>query len=92
MARQKLAIFLVALFCAMSYSPMVDASPPKQVDVEIGLGPEGMSDKFIVEVPDGEIVTEFDIEVIEKPWRCNAYRHLVFFGLRVGEHVIVHLK
>ena len=71
MARQKLAIFLVALFCAMSYSPMADASPPKQVDVEIGLGPEGMSDKFIVEVPDGEIVTEFDIEVIEKPWAID---------------------
>ena len=55
MARQRLAIFLVALFCAMSYSPMVDANPPsRQVDVVIGLGPEGMSDKFFVEVPDGE--------------------------------------
>ena len=72
MARQKLAIFLVALFCAMSYLPMVDASSPsRQVDVEIGLGPEGMSDKFFVEVPDGEIVTDFDVKVIEKTWAID---------------------
>ena len=67
MARQRLAFFLVTLFCAMSYAPLVDANPPsRQVDVVIGLGPDGMSDQFFVEVPDGEIVTDFNVKIFEE--------------------------
>ena len=71
MARQRLALFLVLMFCAMSYLPMVNANPNRQVDVVIGLGPNGMSDQFTVEVPNGEIVTDFDVKVFEEPWPIN---------------------
>lgn len=69
MARQSLALFLVTLFCLMSYAPMVDASTPtRKVEVEIGLGPDGISEQFIVEIPEGEIITDFNVKVIEKSW------------------------
>jgi len=69
MGRPRLAVFLVILFCAMSFGPLVNANPPsRQVDVVIGLGPDGMSDQFFVEVPDGEIVTNFNVKIFEKPW------------------------
>ena len=69
MARPRLAIFLVMMFCAMSAGPMVNASPPsRQIDVVIGLGPDGMSDQFYVEVPDGDIVTDFNVKMFEKTW------------------------
>ena len=55
----------------MSYLPMVNANPNRQVDVVIGLGPNGMSDQFTVEVPNGEIVTDFDVKVFEEPWPIN---------------------
>ncbi|MBT4066677.1 MAG: hypothetical protein HOE76_05615 [Euryarchaeota archaeon] len=72
MARQRMALFLVAMFCVMSYSPLVNANPPsRQVDVVVGLGPDGMSDQFFVEVPDGEIVTDFNVKVFEKAWPIN---------------------
>ena len=66
-----MALFLVLMFCAMSYLPMVNANPNRQVDVVIGLGPNGMSDQFTVEVPNGEIVTDFDVKVFEEPWPIN---------------------
>ena len=47
---------------------MVNATPNRHVDVVIGLGPNGMSDQFSVEVPNGEIVTDFDVKVFEQPW------------------------
>jgi hypothetical protein len=69
MGRPRLAVSLVILFCAMSFGPLVNANPPtRQVDVVIGLGPDGMSDQFFVEVPDGEIVTDFNVKIFEKPW------------------------
>ena len=71
MARQSMALFLVLMFCAMSCLPMVDANPNRSVDVVVGLGPNGMSDQFTIEVPDGEIVTDFDVKVFEKPWPIN---------------------
>ena len=71
MARQSMALFLVLMFCAMSCLPMVNANPNRNVDVVIGLGPNGMSDQFTIEVPDGEIVTDFDVKVFEKPWPIN---------------------
>ena len=71
MARQRLALFLVLMFCGMSCLPMVNANPNRSVDVVIGLGPNGMSDQFTIEVPDGEIVTDFDVKVFEKPWPIN---------------------
>ena len=71
MARQRLALFLVLMFCGMSCLPMVNANPNRNVDVVIGLGPNGMSDQFTIEVPDGEIVTDFDVKVFEKPWPIN---------------------
>ena len=53
----------------MSYAPLVDANPPsRQVDVVIGLGPDGMSEQFFVEVPDGEIVTDFNVKIFEETW------------------------
>ena len=68
MARQKLALFLVFMFCAMSYLPMVNASPNRTVDITIGLGPNGISDQFTIDIPDGDIVTDFDVKLFEKPW------------------------
>ena len=56
----------------MSYAPLANANPPsRQIDVVVGLGPDGMSDQFFVEVPDGEIVTDFNVKVFEKPWPIN---------------------
>ena len=72
MARQRLALFLVTMFCLMSYAPLVNANPPsREVDVVIGLGPDGMSDQFYVEIPDGEIVTDFNVKIFEKTWPIN---------------------
>ena len=68
MARQKLALFLVFMFCGMSYLPMVNASPNRTVDITIGLGPNGISDQFTIDIPDGDIVTDFDVKLFEKPW------------------------
>ena len=69
MARPRLAFFLVMMFCVVSCGPLVNATPPsRQVDVVIGLGTDGMSDQFYVEVPDGDIVTDFDVKIFEKPW------------------------
>ena len=56
----------------MSYTPLANANPPsRQIDVVVGLGPDGMSDQFFVDVPDGEIVTDFNVKVFEKPWPIN---------------------
>ena len=71
MARQNLALFLVAMFCAMSWLPLANASANRQVDVEIGLGPNGISDQFTLDVPDGDIVTDFDVKIFEKSWPIN---------------------
>ena len=71
MARQNLALFLVAMFCAMSWLPLANASADRQVDVEIGLGPNGISDQFTIDVPDGDIVTDFDVKIFEKSWPIN---------------------
>ena len=72
MARQRLAFFLVVMFCGMSYSPLANANAPsREIDVVVGLGPDGMSDQFFVDVPDGEIVTDFNVKVFEKPWPIN---------------------
>ena len=51
MARQNLALFLVTMFCAMSWLPLVDASPNRHVDVVVGLGPNGISDQFTHRCP-----------------------------------------
>ena len=60
------------MFCGMSYAPLANANPPsRQIDVVVGLGPDGMSDQFFVDVPDGEIVTDFNVKVFEKPWPIN---------------------
>jgi hypothetical protein len=69
MARQGLALFLVTLFCLMSCAPLVDASAPlRSVDIEIGLGPNGISEQFIVDIPEGEIITDFNVKIIEESW------------------------
>ena len=68
MAKQNLALFLVSMFCAMSCLPMVDATPNRSVDVTVSLGPDGISDQFSIEVPDGDIITDFDVKVFEKSW------------------------
>ena len=47
---------------------MVDATPNRQIDVEVTLGPNGISDQFSVVVPDGEIVTGLDFEIFESSW------------------------
>ena len=69
MARQSLAVYLALLFCLVAFSPMVDASNPlRKVEVEIGLGPNGISEQFVVEIPEGEIISDFNVKVIEKSW------------------------
>ena len=68
MAKQNLALFLVSMFCAMSFLPLVDATPNRSVDVTVRLGPNGISDQFSIEVPDGDIVTDFDVKVFENSW------------------------
>lgn len=72
MARQRTAFFLVIMFCGMSLVPFANAnSPSRQVDVNVGLGPNGMSDQFKVEVPDGEIVTDLSLKIHENTWPVN---------------------
>ena len=69
MARQRTAFFLVIMFCGMSLVPFANAnSPSRQVDVNVGLGPNGMSDQFKVEIPDGEIVTDLSLKIHENTW------------------------
>ena len=63
MAKQNLARFLVSMFCAMSCLPMVDATPNRSVDVTVSIGPNGISDQFSIEVPDGDIITDFDVKI-----------------------------
>ena len=71
MAREKVAIFLVAIFCCMSYLPMAKSSPNKEVDVDIGLGPNGISDRYSVNVPDGDVVSNISLRLLENVWPVN---------------------
>lgn len=60
------AVLIVTIFCGMSYMPMVDASPNRQVTVDISVEPNGVSDNYSIFVPDGEIVTSLDFEMFER--------------------------
>ena len=71
MARKHLAIFLVLVFCAMSCLPLAQSSPNKEVDVDIGLGPNGISDQYTISVQDGEIVSNLSLKLSENPWPIN---------------------
>ena len=48
--------------------PMVDATPNREVQVDISVGPNGVSDNYSVMIPDGEIVSSLDFEMFEKSW------------------------
>ena len=48
--------------------PMVDATPNREVQVDISVGPNGVSDNYSITVPDGEIVSSLDFEMFEKSW------------------------
>ena len=71
MARKHLAIFLVLIFCAMSCLPFAQSSPNKEVDVDIGIGPNGISDQYTVSVQDGKIVSNISLKLSENPWPVN---------------------
>ena len=60
------ALFIVTIFCGMSLLPMVDANSPRQVDIDVSTVPNGISDQFSVEVPTGEIITDFEFEMFEQ--------------------------
>ena len=63
-----MAIFLVAMFCCMSYLPFVDAgsgTPSNVVDLEVVLGPNGVDDDYSFVIPDGEILRDIDLELEE---------------------------
>ena len=47
---------------------MVNANPNRQIDVEVSVGPNGVSDHYSVFIPDGEIVTSLDFDMFEKSW------------------------
>ena len=72
MGNARLSIFLASLFFAMSLAPLVSANQPdREVEVNILLGPNGYSEDFTVEVPIGDIITDFEIELKENPWPIN---------------------
>ena len=66
--RQLWAVIVVTLFCGITYMPMVEASPNRQVQVDILVEPNGVSDNYSIQVPDGEIVTSLDFEMLERSW------------------------
>ena len=47
---------------------MVDASPNRQVVVDISVEPNGVSGNYSVLVPNGEIVTSLNLEMFERSW------------------------
>lgn len=66
------SFFLVSIFLISFLSPLSYASnPTRQVDVEIYLEPNGLSDDYSIEVPVGEIVSELEFEILEKPHPIN---------------------
>ena len=44
--------------------PMVDATPNREVQVDISVGPNGVSDNYSVMIPDGEIVSSLDFKTV----------------------------
>ena len=62
------AVLIVSIFCGMSYMPMVDASPNRQIVVDISVEPNGVSGNYSVLVPNGEIVTSLDLDMFERSW------------------------
>ena len=63
-----MALIIVSVLFGMAVSPMAEATPNREVEVQISLGPDGVSDEFSILVPDGEILTELDFKMFEKPW------------------------
>ena len=52
------SIFLVSIFLISLVSPLAEANnPTRQIDVEIYVAPDGVSDDYKIEVPDGDIVS-----------------------------------
>ena len=67
-SRQFWVVMIVTAFCGISYMPMANASPNRQVQVDISVEPNGVSDNYSVQVPNGEILTSLDVEMLEKSW------------------------
>ena len=66
------SLFLVSIFLISFLSPLSYASnPTREVDVEIYLEPNGLSDDYSIEVPVGEIVSELEFDVLEQPHPIN---------------------
>ena len=65
------AVLIVTIFCGMSYMPMVNASPNREIQVDVSIGPNGVSDNYTILVPNNEIVTSLDFELFESPWPVN---------------------
>ena len=64
-------VLIVTIFCGMSYMPMVNASPNREIQVDVSIGPNGVSDNYTILVPNNEIVTSLDFELFESPWPVN---------------------
>ena len=67
-SRQFWVVMIVTAFCCISYMPMANASPNRQVQVDISVEPNGVSDNYSVHVPNGEILTSLDFEMLENSW------------------------
>ena len=62
------SIFLVSIFLISLVSPLAEAnSPNRQIDVEIYVSPDGISDDYTIEVPAGDIVSKLEFEITEQP-------------------------
>ena len=71
MVRPRLAIFLAAMFCLMSFAPMANATVVavgQSIDIVIGSGPNGVSRDFELEIPDSEVLTNLNLSIDPVIW------------------------
>ena len=66
-SRQFWVVMIVTAFWYI-LRPWLMQSPNRQVQVDISVEPNGVSDNYSVQVPNGEILTSLDVEMLEKSW------------------------
>lgn len=68
MQRKWCSIFLVSVFIISLMSPLSNANNSnREIDIEIHIHPNGISDDYTIEVPVGEIVSDLEFTMTEQP-------------------------
>jgi len=68
MQRKSCSVFLVSVFIISLMSPLSNASNSnREIDIEIHMEPNGISDDYTIEIPVGEIISDLELTISEQP-------------------------